>query len=222
MVIRTAAQKPSRQCGALMVELLVAMALLTGALLPLAYSFASEKRLARSYYQRAVAIEIVDGEMEALAAGEWHAFAPGVHEYRVRAFPDKSFKGGTEIVAVPDVQHQRLLPENPHCFLRVLLLCGSARIIRVHEQGDLGSRRELKKDLYSLGADLAGDGADTCDIPARTVVTRDQTDPDRVRPNSEDDGNPGCGGLGGAGRSYVTGGADDVDVERNQFCRKLR
>jgi len=85
MVIRTAAQKPSRQCGALMVELLVAMALLTGALLPLAYSFASEKRLARSYYQRAVAIEIVDGEMEALAAGEWHAFAPGAHEYRVRA-----------------------------------------------------------------------------------------------------------------------------------------
>jgi hypothetical protein len=85
MVIRTAAQKPSRRCGALMVELLVAMALLTGALLPLAWSFASEKRLARSCYQRAVAIEIVDGEMETLAAGEWHAFAPGAHEYRVRA-----------------------------------------------------------------------------------------------------------------------------------------
>ncbi|MEY2428805.1 MAG: hypothetical protein QOJ40_1690 [Verrucomicrobiota bacterium] len=75
----------ARQRGALMMELLVAMALLVGALLPLAYSIVSEKRLARSYYQRAVAMEIVDGEMETLAAGEWAAFPSGSHEYRVRA-----------------------------------------------------------------------------------------------------------------------------------------
>ena len=71
--------------GYLMVELLVAMALLTGALIPIAYSLASEKRLARATYQRAVAMEIVDGELEALAAGQWRAFAPGIHEYPVRA-----------------------------------------------------------------------------------------------------------------------------------------
>ena len=57
-----------------MVELLVAMALLTGALLPVAYSITSEKRYARACYQRAVAMEIVDGEMETLVAGEWRAF----------------------------------------------------------------------------------------------------------------------------------------------------
>lgn len=74
-----------RQRGSLMVELLVALALVIGLLLPLAYSFASERRLARAYYQRAVAMEIVDGEMEALLAGEWRAFAPGTHEYRVHA-----------------------------------------------------------------------------------------------------------------------------------------
>jgi hypothetical protein len=68
-----------------MMELLVAMALLVSALLPLAYSIVSEKRLARAYYQRAVAMEIVDGEMEALAAGEWTTFPSGSHEYRVRA-----------------------------------------------------------------------------------------------------------------------------------------
>src|SRR4051812_36219234 len=49
----------SRRLGAMMTELLVAMALLTGALLPLAYSFRSEKRLANASYQRAVAMEIV-------------------------------------------------------------------------------------------------------------------------------------------------------------------
>ncbi len=58
-----------RERGGLMVELLVAMALLVGALLPLAYSIASEMRYARAAYQRAVAMEIVDGELEVVAAG---------------------------------------------------------------------------------------------------------------------------------------------------------
>ena len=68
-----------------MVELLVAMALLLGVLFPLAYSFISERRLARAYYYRAVAMEIVDGEMEALAAGEWRSFGEGIHDYTVHA-----------------------------------------------------------------------------------------------------------------------------------------
>jgi hypothetical protein len=79
------AQAKARQRGALMAELVVATALLAGALLPLAYSIAAEKRLARAYYQRAVAMEIVDGEMEVLAAGEWQRLATGVHEYAMRA-----------------------------------------------------------------------------------------------------------------------------------------
>lgn len=74
-----------RQRAALMTELVVAMALLTAALLPLGFSIASEKRLARSYYERAVAVEIVDGEMEVLLAGGWRAFKPGTHPYTVRA-----------------------------------------------------------------------------------------------------------------------------------------
>ena len=68
-----------------MVELLVALAILIGVLLPVAYSFVYERRLARSYYQRAVAIELVDGEMEALLAGEWRTFPAGTHDYHVRA-----------------------------------------------------------------------------------------------------------------------------------------
>ena len=61
------------------------MGLLTMALFPLAYSFATEKRMARSYYQRAVAMEIVDGEMEVLVAGEWRSFKPGTQNYPARA-----------------------------------------------------------------------------------------------------------------------------------------
>ena len=84
MVTRTPTH-PARQRGSLMIELLVAMAMLTFALVPLAFSTASERRLARAYYQRAVAMEIVDGELEVLASGEWRSFTPGTHDYLIHA-----------------------------------------------------------------------------------------------------------------------------------------
>jgi len=86
--------------GSLMVELLVAMALLIGVLFPLAYSLASERRLARSYYQRAVAMEIVDGEMEALLAGEWRAYSAGTHDYAVHAGAATNLPPGRFILSV--------------------------------------------------------------------------------------------------------------------------
>ena len=64
-----------------MAELLVAIAILLAVLLPVAYSFDAEKRLARTYYTHAIAMETVDGEMEVLQAGEWRAFTPGTHPY---------------------------------------------------------------------------------------------------------------------------------------------
>jgi len=83
MVTRPASNRACRG-AALLAELLVAMMLLLSALVPLSLSISCEKRLARSCYDRAVAMEIVDGEMEILMAGEWRTFAPGTHEYPVR------------------------------------------------------------------------------------------------------------------------------------------
>lgn len=79
------AKRSLRRDGSLLIELLVAMAILSGILLPIAYSVASERRFARAAYQRAVAMEIVDGEMEALAAGGWRAFTNGVTGYAIDA-----------------------------------------------------------------------------------------------------------------------------------------
>ena len=84
MVIRVQDQRWTNDAS-LMIEMAVAIAIFLGTLLPVAYSFASERRLARSYYEHAVAMEIVDGEMEVLAAGEWRAFSPGTHTYAVHA-----------------------------------------------------------------------------------------------------------------------------------------
>jgi len=92
----------ARRRGALLIELLLAMALLTGALLPLAYSISSERRLARAYYQRAVAMEIVDGEVEALAAGQWRAFSPGSQEYQPRAAASANLPPGKFLLTIAD------------------------------------------------------------------------------------------------------------------------
>ncbi len=76
--------KRNRQ-GGIMVELVTAMGILTAAVLPLAYSFINEQHQCHLAYIRAVAMELVDGEMEALAAGEWQAFGDGTHVYAVNA-----------------------------------------------------------------------------------------------------------------------------------------
>ncbi len=67
-----------------MIELVVGMAIVATIILPLAYSIAAERRLTRAVYQRAIAMEIVDGEMERLASGGWRAFTNGVTEYPVQ------------------------------------------------------------------------------------------------------------------------------------------
>jgi hypothetical protein len=67
-----------------MAELLVAIMLLLVAALPLAYSFTSDAQLLRASYQRAVAMELVDGELEVLAAGGWRAFAHGTQDFTLR------------------------------------------------------------------------------------------------------------------------------------------
>ena len=94
MVIRP--NRKLSQRGWLMAELLVAIAIFLVALMPIAYSFTAERKVARADYDRAVAMEIVDGEMEVLVAGEWRAFPVGTHPYAVNAqartnLPDGQF-----------------------------------------------------------------------------------------------------------------------------------
>ena len=83
MVIPTGHRLKSR--GMAMAELMLAISIFLIAVAPLGYSFVSEGRLFRASYQRAVAMEIVDGEMEILAAGQWRDFPEGSHPYSVHA-----------------------------------------------------------------------------------------------------------------------------------------
>ena len=68
-----------------MVDAVVAMAILSLAVVPLGFSFARERQVLKTEYLRSVADEIVDGEMEILAAGDWKNFPDGSQNYSVHA-----------------------------------------------------------------------------------------------------------------------------------------
>ena len=75
-------------------DLLIALAIFATAMLPLAYGWVKEQRVMRAHYWHAVALEIVDGEMEILVAGEWRAFAEGAQPYAVKATASKNLPPG--------------------------------------------------------------------------------------------------------------------------------
>ena len=68
--------------------------LLATATLPLSVSFLHEMKLIRNCYYRAVAMEIIDSEMEILAAGEWRTFPEWAENYPVRAEAAKNLPPG--------------------------------------------------------------------------------------------------------------------------------
>jgi hypothetical protein len=90
----------------------VAVGLLGVVVSSFAAAYGYEQKLLKAYYYRAVAMEIVDGEMEALAAGEWRAHRPGSHLYQVRADAARNLPDGRLLLTVePERVRLEWLPE---------------------------------------------------------------------------------------------------------------
>lgn len=96
-----------RRGGALMTEVVIAMAILLMASIPLTVGFLGEMKMVRAAYYEAVAMEIVDGEIEILKAGEWRAFQPGEHAYRLTASAATNLPPGKFMLTVSNA-HVRL------------------------------------------------------------------------------------------------------------------
>ncbi|HSM79477.1 MAG TPA: hypothetical protein VLT57_17685, partial [Bryobacteraceae bacterium] len=77
MVIRLPSPTQESRRGFLLLELFVAIGIMAAVLLPLTYGQWFESNALRTAYQRAVAMELVDGEMEVFAAGQWRQFGSG-------------------------------------------------------------------------------------------------------------------------------------------------
>jgi hypothetical protein len=74
----------THQQGMALVEMLVAMGILVLVMIPISFSYLGEHREFGIYFHRAIALEVVDGEMEILRAGEWRAFKEGTQVYTVK------------------------------------------------------------------------------------------------------------------------------------------
>ena len=85
MVTNLSSQTLQRQRGSLTAEVIAALAILTAVMIPLVASSLQDQKHTRELYLRAVAMEIVDGEMEVLAAGAGKEFKLGQHSYSVTA-----------------------------------------------------------------------------------------------------------------------------------------
>lgn len=102
-----------REAAMLITELLVAITFLCAAVIPLAYSFAKEQQYLHNCYQRAIALEIVDGEMELLTAGEWRGYPDGVHKLVPTAQSAKNLPPGTlQLTVVGKQLSLEWLPDN--------------------------------------------------------------------------------------------------------------
>ena len=79
----------TRRCrragGFLEIDMMVGMAILVLAVMPVGYSIVRERHVLKLEYCRSVADEIVDGEMEILAAGAAKNLPDGSQRYAVRA-----------------------------------------------------------------------------------------------------------------------------------------
>ena len=121
MVIRISDSILKRQHGLLTTDLVVAMGILVIALLPLTGSFVNDRKLLRVYYYRSVAMELVDGEIESLAAGEGRQLPEGTSEFTPRGLASTNLPPGKFLVT----RHDRKLklewqPAHNNCGGRIV------------------------------------------------------------------------------------------------------
>ena len=78
----------------------IAMGILAAVLIPLAFSFSLEQKLLQAYYHRAIALTLIDSEMELLAAGEWKGLEEGSREYSISARTAENLPPGRFVLTV--------------------------------------------------------------------------------------------------------------------------
>jgi hypothetical protein len=112
---QSACRKPRRRHGFLQIDLVVALAIFSIAIVPLGFSFSRERQVLKMDYRRSVVNEIVDGEMEILAAGAGRDFPDGSHIYPFHSRAAASLPPGY-FQLTKSGNHLRLewRPDEPH------------------------------------------------------------------------------------------------------------
>lgn len=96
-----------RENGWVMADLVMAMGMFVLTMLPLTASFVHEQKLCRIYYYQALAMELIDGEFEALLAGDHNQFQAGMHPYPVKSMAATNLPPG-DFVLTKEAKRLRL------------------------------------------------------------------------------------------------------------------
>jgi len=106
-------RKRSRRAS-LVFEMLIALGLVAALALPLGLAIHRDHQMCRAYYFRTVAMEIVDGELEVLAAGAAQTLPAGMQPYTVRAEAARNLpKGGFWVARTNGWLRLEWRPEGP-------------------------------------------------------------------------------------------------------------
>jgi hypothetical protein len=92
----------SRAGGWMIAECVVALGILIAVMIPISFSFVAEHRACRASYYHAVAMELVDGEMEILRAGEWRQFPRGTQPFVINSAAAKNLPPGQFMLTVEE------------------------------------------------------------------------------------------------------------------------
>jgi hypothetical protein len=92
-------------------DLFLAMAVFLVGFFGVAYLASREMKLARAYYYDAIAMSLVDGELEVLAAGAWRSLPEGESTYSSKAPATRSLPPGRFLATrTPEVIRLEWLP----------------------------------------------------------------------------------------------------------------
>ncbi len=98
----------SRLAAHIQADLITALAVISLTLLPLGYGYVHHRRLVRNATTRAVVLELIDSEMEVLAAGEHRAFAEGSRAYPLRGIAVRDLPPGECTLAKSSLPDSRI------------------------------------------------------------------------------------------------------------------
>ena len=91
----------------LLTELIVALGIIAMVMLPLASSYFKEDKLLKALYFRSVAEQILDGEREALMAGDWRKYPPGTYLLSIKSDAFSQLPEKEVLLTVSDVEGRK-------------------------------------------------------------------------------------------------------------------
>ena len=101
-MILSRTKRPARCRAFLQLDVAIALTVLALVFIPLSVSSSGDLDLARRHYFEAVALQLIDGEMDVLLAGEHRKYIPGEHRIKPVGDAVQNLPEGEFVLSVQD------------------------------------------------------------------------------------------------------------------------